>query len=130
MWLAMWLALTAAPKATCEQLWPRVWAALEKQEFSKGRPPLFDRVTNPKEKLGRAWVAECKRFDGPALACARGERLAQELAALREQLEAEGVPPEKIDAGLEKLRDEWSILECREVNRAVDRAAQQVVDGT
>lgn len=129
MLLALLMVMSAGPKATCEQLWPRVWSALEKQEFKNGKPAFFDRITDAKQKLGVAWVNECKRFDAPTLSCARGEQLAEELALLKKQLDAEDVPPADIDAGLEKMRAAWSILECREVNRAVDRAAQKVADG-
>ncbi len=128
MLLALLMVMSAGPKATCEQLWPRVWSALEKQEFKNGKPGFFDRIPEAQQKLGAAWVSECSRFDAPTLSCARGEQLGEELATLKKQLEADGVPPADVDAGLKKLRDAWSILECREVNRAVDRAAQKVVD--
>jgi hypothetical protein len=128
MLLALLMVMSAGPKPTCEKLWPRVWSALEKHEFKGGKPDFFDRIPDAKQKLGAAWVNECKRFDAPTLSCARGEQLEEQLVMLRQQLEAEGVPPADIEAGLQKMRDEWSILDCREVNRAVDRAAQKVVD--
>ncbi len=127
MVLPLLIALSATPKPTsCEQLWPRVWAALEKQEFSEGKPPLFEKVPNAKERLGAAWVGECKRFTAEELACARGDSLEKELAALKKKLQADKIPAEEIEQGLKHVRMHWSILECREVDRAVDRAANLV----
>ena len=121
-----WVALAAPPQPSCEQLWARVWSALEAHEFRDGRPPFFARVPNAKERLGAAWVSECRRFDEAALSCARGEVLARELEALKKQLLADGIPPAEVEAVLERQKREWSMLECREVQRAVDRAAQNV----
>ena len=126
LWATLALVTAASPGATCEQLWPRVWSALEAHEFRDGKPPFFERVPNAKERLGAAWVSECRRFDEAALSCARGEVLARELAELKKQLLADGLPPAEIEAGLEKQKRAWSMLECREVQRAVDRAAQNV----
>ena len=103
-----------------------MWAALETHEFRDGLPPLFSRVPHAKEKLGVAWVDACRRFDAAALACARGEVLARELSELEKQLLADGLTPAEIAPGLEKQKAAWSMLECRAVKRAVDRAAQQV----
>lgn len=125
-WVALALVLAAPPKPSCEQLWPRVWSALEAHEFRDGQPPFFARVPNAKERLGAAWVSECRRFDEAALSCARGEVLARELEALKKQLLADGIPPAEVEAVLERQKREWSMLECREVQRAVDRAAQHV----
>lgn len=126
MLFSLLIVLSAAPKPTCEQLWPRVWSALEKQEFQDGRPPMFERIPDAKERLGLAWVGECKRFSPEELACARGEQLEKELAALKKKLQADKVPTEDIERGLKHARMHWTILECKEVDRAVDRAANLV----
>ncbi len=112
--------------ASCEQLWPKVWAALRKQEFTEGRPPFFDLVADAEKRLGEAWVGECRRFTREALACARGQQLEKELAALKKKLRADKVPKEDIDRGVQHVREHWSILECKDVDRAIDRAAGQV----
>lgn len=123
--MAFLLALVlAAQPATCEQLWPTVWQALDQQDL-KGRRP-FPTLPDGKERLGRAWVAECQRFSPEALTCARGEQLAAQLALLRKTLEEDRIPPAEIDRVCTRLRDEWRITECKEVDRAIDRAARVV----
>ena len=52
--------LLSAPPASCEQLWPAVWKALDAQDL-KGKLP-FPTLPDGKERLGRAWVFECARF--------------------------------------------------------------------
>lgn len=126
MLLSLLIVLSANPKPTCEQLWPQVWAALEKQEFQDGKPPMFDRVPQAKERFANAWIGECKRFTPEELACARGETLEKELAALKKKLQAEKMPKEDIDTGLKHARMHWTILECKEVDRSIDRAANLV----
>lgn len=127
MVLSLLIVLSAAPKPlSCEQLWPQVWTALEKQEFSEGKPPLFEKVPNAKERLGIAWVGECKRFNSAELSCARGEVLEKEIAVLKKKLQADKVPADEIEQGLKHVRMHWTILECKEVDRAVDRAANLV----
>ncbi len=123
---ALLALLTSAPRPDCEALWPRVWRALEQREFRDGLPPLFQRVPGAKEQLGAAWTQACRRFDAAALACARGEQLEADLEHLRRRLVADGASPEELEAGLRRMRESWSALECREVRRALDRAAQQV----
>ena len=129
MGLIVALLLSVTP---CDALWPNVWKAYEKKELSHGLPPLFQRVPNAKELLGRAWIVECAAFNKESLDCAKGVTREAELARLRRMLEAERVPPAEIDKVLQKARSEWSPLECREVDRALDRAgaavAREVLD--
>ena len=123
MVLLLALMLTAPP-ATCEQLWPTVWKALDAKDL-KGKPP-FPTLPDGKERLGRAWVAECSRFDKETLECARGVQLEAQLALVRKLLEQERTPPAEIEKLLAKARAEWKITDCKEVDRAIDRAAHGV----
>lgn len=123
MSLLLALLLTAQP-ASCEQLWPAVWKALDTKDL-KGKEP-FPSLPDGKERLGRAWVGECSRFSPATLACARGEQLAAQMALLREKLERDRIPPAEIDRVVARLRAEWSITDCKDVDRAVDRAARVV----
>lgn len=123
--MAFLLALVlAAQPASCEQLWPVVWKALDEQDL-KGKPP-FPTLPDGKDRLGRAWVAECQRFSPETLACARGEQLGAQLALLRKTLEKDHIPPGEIDRVVNRLRDEWRITECKDVDRAIDRASRVV----
>ncbi len=119
------LMLAAAP-SPCNALWPTVWKAYSAQELKKGLPPLFVKLPDAKDRLGRAWVAECRAFDKEVIECAHGVELEAQLAGLRRQLEADKVPPAEIERLLQKVRDSWSVLECREVDRALDRAGAAV----
>lgn len=121
--LLLALVLTAQP-ASCEQLWPAVWKALDKQDL-KGKGP-FPTLPDGKERLGRAWVAECARFDQETLECARGEQLEAQVALLRKMAEKEKFPPAEIERMAAQLRAEWKIIDCKEVDRAIDRAARAV----
>ncbi len=123
MSLLLALVLAAQP-ASCEQLWPAVWKALDTQDL-KGRPA-FPRLPDGKERLGRAWVAECARFDKATLECARGVQLEAQLVAIRKMLEEEMIPPGEIEKLIVRARAEWKILGCKEVDRAIDRAARAV----
>ncbi|MDP3151825.1 MAG: hypothetical protein Q8N23_04110 [Archangium sp.] len=125
MVLLLGLVLAASPPP-CDSLWPVVWKAYEAQELSKGTPPLFERLPDAKERLGRAWRVECGAFDQPALDCATGVTLEAELAVLRKSLEKEKMPAKEIDRLIARARAEWSVLECREVDRALDRAGAAV----
>jgi hypothetical protein len=87
---------------------------------------LFERVPDAKERLGRAWIVECRSFDKAALDCASGVTLEAELAELRRSLEKEKLSPAEIDKLIAKAHSEWSVLECREVDRALDRAGAAV----
>lgn len=124
MVLLVGLVIAAAPPP-CDALWPVVWKAYEAQELSKGTPPLFEQVPDAKERLGRAWWVECNAFDREALDCAKGVTLEAELVALRKSLEKK-LPAKELDQLIAKTRADWSVLECREVDRALDRAGAAV----
>ncbi len=127
MLIALLMVLTASPPpASCEQLWPKVWTALEKQELGGEKPPMFERIPDAKTRLGIAWVGECKRFTAAELACARGADLEKELQALKKKLQADKVPKEDIERGVQHVRMHWTPLECRAVDDAIDRAANLV----
>jgi hypothetical protein len=118
------LVLSSNPvPLTCEQLWPEVWARFVTVETAA--TPFFGRFPNGQALLGQMWISECEAFDAGTLACARRERLERELAELRAKLEREKVPPAERNALISRLRSEWSILDCKEVNRALDRAAER-----
>ena len=71
MVLLLGFVLAASPPP-CDALWPAVWKAYEAQELSKGTPPLFERVPDAKERLGRSWRVDCATFDQATLDCAKG----------------------------------------------------------
>ena len=126
------LVLAAAP-ATCDELWPKVWKAYEGKELKGHRPPpLFEKVPDAKERLGRAWVVQCASFDQDALDCARGVHLELAIAELRRALEAQKVPPKQIAEAIGRAREDWSVLDCQAANKAIDRAgaavAREVLD--
>lgn len=125
MSLILSLVLSAAP-LSCEQLWPAVWKAWAAREVKGELPPFFRRFPNAVERIGQKWVVECKAFDATTLACARAELLEAEIVQLRKQLEKEKVDPVEREAMLTKYRNEWSVLDCKQVNRAIDRAAENV----
>lgn len=116
--------LLSAPPASCDQLWPAVWKALDAQDL-KGKLP-FPTLPDGKERLGRAWVSECARFDQDTLDCARGVQLEAQVALLRKLAEQEKFPPAEIEKMVARLRAEWKITDCKQVDRAVDRAARAV----
>lgn len=118
------LALTATPES-CESLWDRVWSAYAAKELP-GRPPLFEKFPDARARLGVAWRAECRTFSAATFACARGEVREAELVALDRQLAKEGVSAAERQRALEAMRGRWSVLECREVERALDRAGAAV----
>ena len=127
------LIVSATPPATCDELWPKVWKAYEEKELKGHRPPpLFEKVPDAKERLGRAWVIQCGAFDQPTLDCARGVQLELEIAEMRRALSEQKVPPKQIAEVISKAREEWSVLECHQVNKALDRAgaavAREVLD--
>jgi hypothetical protein len=117
--------LAAAP-ASCDQLWSDVWTAYAARELTGEPPPLFVRLPDAKDRLARAWIAECGRFSKQTLECARGVELERELLALHKRLVKEKVPLEELARLIAKTRGEWSILECREVEAAIDRAGRAV----
>jgi hypothetical protein len=117
------LILAAAPPP-CDALWPVVWKAYAAQELAKGTPPLFERLPDAKERLGKAWRAECRKFDQATLECAKGLTLEAQLKELRRKLEEEKLPAKEIDHLIAKMRAEWTVLECLEVDRALDRAGE------
>lgn len=118
------LALSSTPvPLTCEQLWPEVWARFVTAETAE--TPFFRRFPHGQTLLGQKWVLECEAFDAGTLACARRETLERELAELRAKLEREKMPPAERDTLISRLRSEWSILDCKEVTRALDRAAER-----
>lgn len=125
MSLMLSLVLSAAP-LSCDQLWPGVWKAWLAREGKGELPPFFRRFPNAIERIGQKWVTECKAFDPNTLACARGEQLESEIVQLRQQLEKEKMDPAEREALLSKYRAEWSVLDCKQVNRAIDRAAEKV----
>lgn len=117
--------LAAAP-LSCEHLWPNVWKAYVAREVKGELPPFFRQFPNAVERIGQQWVTECQGFDASALACARGEQLEAEIVTLRKQLEQEKLPVDEREALLARYRKEWSVLDCKQVNRAIDRAAEKV----
>lgn len=125
MSLVLSLVLSAAP-LSCEQLWPEVWKAWSARELKGELPPFFRKYPDAIERIGQRWVVECKAFDASTLACARGELLEAELVLLRKRLEEEKVDPARREALLSKYRAGWSVLDCKQVNRAIDRAAENV----
>lgn len=125
MVLLVGLVLVASPPS-CDAVWPVVWKAYEAQELSKGKPPLLEQVPDARERLGRAWRLECETFGQAALDCAKGVTLEAELAVLRKSLENRKMPAKEIDQLLTKMRADWSVLECREVDRSLDRAGAAV----
>lgn len=114
------LILAAAPP--CESLWPAVWKAYSEQELSQGTPPLFQKFPDAKARLERAWLAECRKFDQATIDCAKGVTLETQLREFRRQLEQQKLPKEQIDEAVDKLRAGWSPLQCKEVDRSLDRA--------
>lgn len=125
MALLLSLMLSAAP-LSCDQLWPGVWKAWQAREVKGELPPFFRQFPNAVERIGQKWVAECQAFDANTLACARGEQLEAEIVQLRKQLAKEKLEPAEREALLAKYRREWSVLDCKQVNRAIDRAAENV----
>ena len=115
------LILAAAPQP-CDGLWPAVWKAYSEQELSQGAPPLFQKFPDAKERLQKAWLVECRAFSKGTLNCANGAALEQQLRELRRQLEQQKVPRKDIDQAIEKLRSEWTPLQCAEIERSLDRA--------
>jgi hypothetical protein len=109
--MLMLLALLTATPTPCEALWPTVWKALPAKE-----------LPDAKERLGRAWIAECRAFTPAALDCAMGVTHEIELLELRRALEKRNIPKQTIDEGIAKARADWSPLHCPEVARALDRA--------
>ncbi|MBL8921111.1 MAG: hypothetical protein JNJ54_19770 [Myxococcaceae bacterium] len=125
MSLLLSLIVTAAP-LSCEQLWPAVWKAYAARELKGELPPFFRQFPNAIERIGQKWVIECKAFEAGALSCARAELLEAELVQLRKQLEREKTPPAEREALLERYRAQWSVLDCKAVDREIDRAAENV----
>jgi hypothetical protein len=125
MSLLLALLVTASPRS-CEELWPDVWKAYAARELKGAPPPFFRQFPNAIERIGQQWVAECKTFDAEALACARAERLEAEVGLLRKQLEREKTPAPEREALLQRYRAQWSVLDCKTVDRALDRAAENV----
>ena len=125
MSLMLSLVLSAAP-LSCDQLWPGVWKAWLAREVKGELPPFFRQFPNAAERLGQKWIVECRAFDARTLACARGEQLEAELVHLRKKLEQEKVDPVEREALLSRYRAEWSVLDCKQVSRAIDRAAENV----
>ncbi len=125
--LTLMVLMLAVDERPCTSLWSNVWKAFSAREL-KGEPPsLFKKLPDAKERLGVAWVGQCKAFDAATLDCVRGHKLEKELAALRVELEADGKSPKKeIDEVMAKLRAEWSPLECKGVEESLDRAAALV----
>lgn len=125
MSLLLSLLVSAAP-VSCEQLWPTVWKAYAARELKGELPPFFRQFPNAIELIGQKWVLECRAFDSKTLSCARGEFLEAEIVQLRKQLEKEKLPVEQREALLNRYRANWIILDCKEVDRAIDRAAEKV----
>lgn len=125
MSLALSLLISAAP-LSCEQLWPSVWKAYAARELTGEPPPFFRQFPNAIERIGQKWVLECRAFDRQTLSCARGDLLEAELVQLRAQLEKEKVPVEERERLLARYRADWVILDCKDVDRAIDRAAEKV----
>lgn len=125
MSLMLSLVLSAAP-LSCDQLWPGVWKAWFAREVKGELPPFFRQFPNAVERIGQKWIVECKAFDANTLACARGELLEAEIVELRKKLEKEKMDPAEREALLSRYRREWSVLDCHQVNRAIDRAAENV----
>ena len=125
MSLLLSLLVTATP-LSCEQLWPNVWKAYAARELKGELPPFFKQFPNAVERIGRQWVIECKAFEASTLSCARGELLEAEIVQLRKQLEKEKTPPAEREALLTKYRAQWIVLDCKPVDRVIDRAAENV----
>jgi hypothetical protein len=113
--------LAAAPMP-CEQLWPTVFKAYADQELSKSPPPLFEKFPDAKVRLEKAWLTECRAFDKPTLDCAKGVTLETELTELRRKLKADTLPPAQIEELIKATRAEWTPLQCKEIERSLDRA--------
>lgn len=124
--MLMLLALLTATPTPCEALWPAVWTAHEAQELKGQSPPLFENASEAKDRLGRAWIKECRAFTQSALDCARGLELEAQLADFRRYLKKEVMPPGEIDDLIGKVRRDWSILSCPAVERALQRAGDAV----
>lgn len=125
MTLLLSLLVTATP-LSCEQLWPNVWKAYAARELKGELPPFFKQFPNAVERIGQKWVIECKAFEADTLSCARGEFLEAEIAQLRKQLEKEKMPIDEREVLLGRYRAQWSVLDCKKVDRAIDRAAENV----
>jgi hypothetical protein len=115
------LMLLAAPPP-CEALWPTVWKSYAEKELSKGTPPLFEKFPDAKQRLEKAWLTECRAFDKATLDCAKGVTREAEFSEIRRNLTAQKLPPEQIEALIKELRAEWTPLQCKEVDRSLDRA--------
>jgi hypothetical protein len=119
------LLLLATP-VQCNKLWPEVWKSYAATELTGELPALFKKLPDAKERLGAAWVLECRQFDAKTTDCARGVTLEKELATLRNQLKKEKASPKEIELMLGKMRSQWRILDCRQVNQALDVSAAKV----
>ncbi len=125
------LILAAAP-TPCEAVWPAVWNEYSARELAAGSVPAYVRIPNGKERLARAWIAECKTFDKDAMRCAQGVTLETQIRLLRIQLEGQYTPAD-LEQVLKKVREQRTVLECEEVaaalTHAVDSLMSAVVDG-
>ena len=122
--LAAWLI--AATPSQCQPLWPKVFAALEKEGEPFEKSQLARKVPGAKDKLRLAWLERCAGFSPEVLACATGADLAAELAEARRVLEEGRTPKDEVEKILARLRADWKIFDCKEVSSAVDAAARQV----
>ena len=118
----MLLALILAAAPQCETLWPSVWKSYSEQELSQGTPPLFQKFPDAKSRLEKAWLVECRAFTKETLDCAKGVVLEGQLKELRRQLEQQKIPKPDIDEMIEKVRAEWTPLQCADLERSLDRA--------
>jgi uncharacterized protein YjiS (DUF1127 family) len=108
-------ALLSATPAPCEALWPTVWKDYEARELKAEKLPVA------KERLRRGWILECREFSRSTLDCARKVGVEAELADFRRSLRKELMPPNEIDELIAKVRRDWSILHCADVESALDR---------
>ena len=124
------LILAAAPKP-CETAWLAVWKEYSARELATGTVPTYVRIPNGKDRIAKAWIAECRSFDKDAMRCATGVLLETQMRLLRIQLEGQFSPAD-LEQIVEKFREQRTVLECDEVaaalTHAIDSVMSSVVD--
>lgn len=118
--------ILAAPPTPCEKIWPAVWDLYSATELSTGRVPAYVRIPEGKERIARAWIAQCRSFDTEAIQCAQGATQETRVRMLRGQLEGR-MTAQELDQVIARFREQWSLLECPEVSAALTLAIDAVM---
>ena len=117
--------ILAAPPTACEAAWLKVWNEYSTQELATGKVPAYVRIPEGKERIARAWIAECRSFDKQAIQCAQGITQETRVRMLRGQLEGQ-MTAQELDQVVSKFREQWTLLECPEVAQALSHAVDSV----